>query len=97
MRGLIFGNMCGMKFKFSTLSLGLLVVFSGCHDSVTTRAKIFERKILSNDSLMIYYSFLNNELIIKDSAIVQKDTIVMDSIDISYAAENPENNHILVP
>lgn len=64
---------------------------------VTTRAKIFERKILSNDSLMLYYSFINEDDELKDSALVQKDSVITDSIDISFESKHPQNSQIITP
>ncbi len=63
----------------------------------TTRAKVFERKILPNDSLMLYYSYTTDKNEVKDSVLLQKDTIVTDSIDISFSSKDPQNSQIIAP
>lgn len=64
---------------------------------VSTKAKIFERRILPNDSLMLYYTFINEDDEVKDSAVMQKDTIITDSIDISFSPTDPQNSQIITP
>ena len=66
------------------------------NSSITTKARIFERKILQDGKLMICYAFTNNGSLIKDSTVIDNLVIPQDSISVVFQKNNPANSNILL-
>ena len=87
-----------MLKKFLPLCMLLLTFMLSCNinSSIKTKALIFERKILDDGKLMIYYAFTNNGSLIKDSTVINNLVIPQDSIAVVFQKNNPANNDVLL-
>jgi len=87
-----------MLKKFLPLYMFSLSSIFSCNtdNSIKTNARIFERKILQDGKLMIYYAFNNNGSLIKDSTVIDNLAIPQDSIAIVFQKNNPANSDVLL-
>lgn len=74
------------------VTLVFVIVAVACNEKKKTMAKIFERKEISENNLMIKYAFVADKKIITDSTIIKNQPINSDSITISYDQSNPQNH-----
>ena len=85
-------------FKKILPSLFLLAVIScNASHSVEAKAYIFEIKLLGDGKLMVCYAFNNNNVLIKDSSIIENMIIPQDSVSVVYEKNNPANSNLLIP
>jgi len=72
---------------------GLVVILlfcSGCTQKQQLKAKIFERKEISDKRLMIKYRYMVGSRTFVDSASVKNIVIGSDSINIIFDPQNPK-------
>ena len=69
-----------------------LVALTSCESKQKAKAKIFERKEVENNKLMIKYAFSAKGQIIIDSAVVENKVISTDSLSITFDPEDPSKN-----
>ncbi len=70
----------------------LIIVVSiaaACGRSDAAKAKVFERKELNNDQLLIHYTYRVDNKTFTDSATVTNKVIPTDSINIVVDPQNP--------
>lgn len=87
-----------MLKKFLPLYIFLLSSICSCNtdNSIKTKARIFERKMLQDGKLMICYAFTNNGSLIKDSTVIDNLAIPQDSIAIVFKKNSPANSDVLL-
>ena len=61
----------------------------GCKDQQIVKAKIFERKEIEKDRLLVKYVYLLNNQLYHDSAIIKNVVIGNDSIRVIIDPSNP--------
>lgn len=69
--------------------LSSLILIISCGKRQEVRAKIYERKELANNRLLIRYHYLVNSTSYTDSATVANKVLPNDSINIFIDPENP--------
>ena len=69
--------------------LVMVCLFSACRQQQQLKAKIFERKELKGNRLMIRYQYLVNQTTYTDSATVANVIIDTDSISVIIDPSNP--------
>lgn len=87
-----------MQKKTVVLS-AILFTICGCSvnntpNSLIAKAHIFERKMLSDGKLKIYYVYSLENKIITDSSIVENKALPQDSIVLSFSYRNPSEKAI---
>jgi len=61
----------------------------GCDSQETVRAKVFERKRIEKDRLLIKFGYLVNDKAYTDSAVIKNIVIKSDSINVIIDPSNP--------
>jgi len=69
----------------------LLLFISGCNDEQKVKAKIFERKEVKGNRLMIKYKYNAKGQSFIDSATIKNRIISTDSINVIINPSNPQN------
>lgn len=82
-----------MKFIFIILA----VFIAGCESKKTTNAKIFERREVEENKLMIKYAFLAGGTSIIDSSIIDNKVLNTDTVPVIYNPSNPSDNSLQLP
>lgn len=77
-----------MKGLFTAVLSSLLLVIS-CGKRQEVRAKIYERKELANNRLLIRYRYLVDSTSYTDSATVVNKVLPNDSINVFIDPKNP--------
>ncbi len=62
---------------------------SSCKEHQNVKAKIFERKEIRGDKLMIKYNYVAKGHLYLDSAIIKNRVIPGDSINVTIDPSNP--------
>lgn len=75
--------------KLIPILLFLLICFLSCRDQEKVKAKIFERKQVEKNRLLIHFQYQVGSSIYKDSAIIRNTIIRNDSIDLIIDPANP--------
>ncbi len=70
----------------------LLSLFLACKDRLKLKAKIFERKEVQGDKLMIKYKYVANGQFYVDSATVENKIIASDTINVTIDSSEPEKS-----
>ncbi len=78
--------------KTFLLIFSVIAIISCSADHYEAKAKIIERRVLDDNSLLIKYSFLAGDKLIIDSVKTKNRVIPHDSLDVSYAVSDPANN-----
>ena len=74
----------------------LLVGLAGCSGQQNVKAKIFERKHLSANKLLVKYTYKVEDKVFTDSAEIDNQVLTSDTITVSFrqnkpAESSPEN------
>ncbi|MEP6845087.1 MAG: hypothetical protein ABI861_03760 [Panacibacter sp.] len=85
-----------MTSKFMPFVCVLLITACNTNTSITTKAHIFERKLLDNGKLMVCYAFNNGNALIQDSSIIENLVIPQDSVAVVFQKNNPANSDLLL-
>ncbi len=67
-----------------------LSLFLACKDRQKLKAKIFERKEIQDDKLMIKYKYVANGQSYIDSATIENKVIGSDTINVTINPSEPE-------
>lgn len=67
-------------------------LFAACHQQQQVKAKIFERRELKGNRLMISYEYMVNDRLYTDSTTVANAVINTDSIIVIIDPANPERS-----
>jgi hypothetical protein len=86
-----------MKINLIIVIASFCTLFISCNNKQRTIAKIFERKEIDGNKLMIKYSFITDGKSITDSTIIDNKVINGDSIFISYDRSNPSETTLQLP
>ncbi len=78
-----------MKIKLSVLYLLIFLFLASCKEHQNVKAKIFERKEIMGDKLMIKYNYVVKNHLYIDSAIIKSRVIPGDSINVTIDPSNP--------
>ena len=78
-----------MKIKLSVLYLLIFLFLASCKEHQNVKAKIFERKEIRGDKLMIKYNYVANGQLYIDSATIHNRVIPGDSIIVTIDPSNP--------
>jgi hypothetical protein len=73
------------------------VISCNASHSVEAKAYIFERKLLGDGKLLVCYAFSNNNILIRDSSVMENIIIPQDSVSVVYEKNNPANSNLLIP
>lgn len=76
-----------MKFKVAVLIITFFL--TSCKQNQQLRAKIFERRQLSKNRLLIKYKYMAGDKIYFDSAVVRNAVINNDSINVIIDSSLP--------
>ena len=82
-----------MKFSLTILVL-LTSSLIACNSKQTATAKIFERREVEENKLMIKYAFNVEGRSITDSTIIDNKILNSDSVSVTYDPANPSENSI---
>jgi hypothetical protein len=80
-----------MKSPFAAVIV-IFFIFTSCGQQQQVKARIFERKELKGNRLMIRYQYAVDEKVYVDSATVGNVIINTDSIPIIIDPANPEKS-----
>jgi hypothetical protein len=81
--------------KTFLLIFSAVLIISCSADHYEAKAKIIERRVLEDNSLLIKYTFKAGDKIITDSVQTKNRVIPHDSIKVSYSASDPGNNTLV--
>jgi len=81
------------------LYLTLISFVTSCNrvNVIETKAHIFERRILKNGKLMVFYAFNTGKSLIRDSLVLENKLLPTDSITVQYKIRDPNENDIIMP
>ncbi len=86
-------EICRMKALLPVLSLvTFLFLLVSCRGGENVKARIFERREIRNDKLMIKYRYVIKEQSYIDSAMIENRIISGDSIDVTIDPSNPRKS-----
>ncbi len=83
-----------MKIKLSVLYLLIFLFLAACKEHQNVKAKIFERKEIRGDKLMIKYNYVANGQLYIDSATINNRVIPGDSIIVTIDPSNPRKGSL---
>jgi hypothetical protein len=86
-----------MKFSSTLFLIVFGGFFIGCDSKQTAAAKIFERREVEGNKLMIKYAFTAKGQSIIDSTILDNKVLNSDSISITFDPSNPSDNSLQLP
>ncbi len=75
--------------SFCAAVLVSLIVFISCGKQQKVKARIFERKQVDKNRIMIYYEYSLNNKTYRDSEIIRNFVINKDSIDLIIDPSSP--------
>ena len=80
------------------LSIVIIFLAASCNTGYTieTRARIFERRVLKNGKLMVYYAFNAGKSLIQDSSIVENNIILADSVTVQFKTGTPLESNLVM-
>ena len=81
-----------MKIKVPVFIIISSALFLACNNERSIKAKIFERKKVGSNKLMIKYSYTLNEKSFTDSATLANTVIEGDSINIAVDPSEPRHS-----
>ena len=76
----------------------LVLTNSACNTntSVQTKAHIFERKMLTDGKLKVYYVFNAGKNLMHDSSVVDNKILPHDSVTVMFKKNNPEESNLVM-
>jgi hypothetical protein len=82
-------QICRMKVIPVSSLVTFLILLVSCRGGENVKARIFERREIRNDKLMIKYRYVINRQSYIDSATIENRVISGDSIDVTIDPSNP--------
>jgi hypothetical protein len=76
--------------RHTLLLIFVVFLFSRCGNRQEVRAKVFERKEIESNRLIIKYGYQVNGKTFTDSAVIKNVVIGGDSINVIIDPDNPE-------
>ena len=81
-----------MKIHSTFFIAIFLVALTSCESKQKAKAKIFERKEVEDNKLMIKYAFSVKGETITDSAVIENNVIGTDSVSVTFDPDDPSKN-----
>ena len=76
----------------------VLFCFAACNSSQSkeiSKAFVYERQVLKDGKILLYYRFQSAQNLIHDTAIVENALIPQDSIQVEFNASQPQESKLL--
>ncbi len=81
------------------LYLTLILFVTSCNrvNVIETKAHIFERRVLNNGKLMVFYAFNTGKSLIQDSLVLENKVLPTDSVTVQFKIYDPTESNIIMP